>query len=520
MKTFLDKLLEYYSLTKEDYFELSKEVTLGDVPEYTNLKNIDECANYLKKKAAANTKILIYGDYDCDGIMSTSIMVNTFSKLGYKVGFYIPFRETDGYGLNVERVEYFASLGYKLFVCVDNGIVQYEAIDKVNELGCECVVIDHHTPGETLPNAKYIIHPQVSEFGDINMSAGCVCSFVSRAMLGYFDKYLFTLGAVSLISDLMELKGYNRTIVKVGLEYLNENMFSNLVSLLDSPKAKIDEFDLSMNICPKINAVARLINDNKLFNIVRLFITDDPTLISSYSKWVKAVNEERKRLITEVSESINFVDDSKHVIFPILKMKEGLTGLVANKIMEKYNKPVFVCVKEANNPNIYKGSARSKDNFSVVEFLNDNSDLFLTFGGHKNAGGFSFNKENYAEVVKRADEYAINHPFVENKLDKYVEVNLNEINNENYDILMTFGPFGQGNPYPAFMIKGFMVDSFNYSADKRHIITKISMNSSICYFNYNSEILDYTKVNLIGKFNLNIFNGRKSVQFIVFDYEI
>ena len=88
MKTFLDKLLEYYSLTKEDYFELSKEVTLGDVPEYTNFKNIDECANYLKKKAATNTKILIYGDYDCDGIMSTSIMVNTFSKLGYKVGFY------------------------------------------------------------------------------------------------------------------------------------------------------------------------------------------------------------------------------------------------------------------------------------------------------------------------------------------------------------------------------------------------------------------------------------------------
>ena len=272
MKTFLNKLLEYYGITEADFDLLINED--DNLPSFLNFNKIDEASLYLKDKIKNNAKILIYGDYDCDGIMATSIMYLTLEKLGIKPGFYIPFREKDGYGLTIENIDRFHQLNYDLIILVDNGITLTNEIDYLNKLGMEALIIDHHTPKDILPNAKYIIHPSVSNFGDINMSAGAVSFYFSEALLGYTDPYLLSLASISILSDAMPMIDYNKKLVKKGLVYINEYKFPNLCLLLEKNE-NINEIDLSMNLVPKINAIGRLINDNNLFNIVKYFITKD-----------------------------------------------------------------------------------------------------------------------------------------------------------------------------------------------------------------------------------------------------
>ena len=269
MKDFKEKLLEHFKLTEEDYEKLTKEVSLDDLHNFLEYKNINECATYVHKLIEKKEKILIYGDYDCDGIMSTSIMYLALKTNDYTPGFYIPFRETDGYGLTKDNVDKFFKLGYRILILVDNGIKLNDEIEYANSLGMEVIVLDHHINDDKLPDAKFILHPIISGFSNINMSAGTVCFFFSIAYLGFVDEYLLSLAAISTISDLMPLHDKNRTLVRLGLKAINKNKYLNLFLLVNQKQKAMNEKDISMSIAPKVNAIGRLINDNKLFDIVR-----------------------------------------------------------------------------------------------------------------------------------------------------------------------------------------------------------------------------------------------------------
>ena len=310
----------------------------------------------------ANRKILIYGDYDCDGIMSTSIIYNMFQSINYKVGFYIPSREKDGYGLNISKIDFFKNLGYEVIICVDNGITLVDEVNYLHEKNMECVILDHHLLQDELPNTKYIIHPQLSSL-PINTSAGAVSFIFSTAFLNKIDPYLLTLGSISIISDLMSLKDYNRTIVRLGLNLINEYKFPSIMSLIGETEDEITENDIAINIAPKINAVCRVMDDDSIFNVVRLFTSLDEIKISKYGKWINLVNEKRKEILNDALLNNSNIDLENNAIVEIIDMKEGLASLIANKYLSKYNKPTFILVK---NHDVYKGSVRSKENFNVV----------------------------------------------------------------------------------------------------------------------------------------------------------
>lgn len=515
MKDFKSRLLEYYGITNDDFLLLSKNNTLEDLPKADNYKDIDKCATYLREAVNNNKKILIYGDYDCDGVMATSIAYLTLKSDKYTPGFYIPFRETDGYGLTKENIKRFKDLNYDILLLVDNGITLNEEIDYANSLGMDVIIFDHHTIEDSVPKAKFILHPTFSGFSNYNMCAGSVSFFFSIAYLGIIDEYLLTLAMISTISDLMELKAYNRLIVKLGLDALNKNHYRNIMTLINNEKPRINEFDIGMTVCPKINAIGRVVTDNHLFNIIRYFvILDDDSFTSKTATWIENTNLYRKQLVKDLSNSVEIDQKMNSIVLVEDNLKEGLTGLVAAKYMEDYDKPTVILVQSSKTDSYLKGSIRSKNGFDVNIILDDVKDLLISYGGHANAGGLTLDKKNFVEFKERFEKAASKHHFITDE-SKQIEINLDEINKENYDLIQSLSPFGQGFHRPEFIIKGIKSNFLTVSRDGKHIIKKVSPNSAIVYFNFDKSIFNYELINLIGYYDINYFRGFCFVQFHV-----
>ena len=489
MTSFLDKLLTYYELDYSSYLK-NKEKSLIDIPKFSRFPNLKEVTNYIKDSIKQNKKILIYGDYDCDGIMSTSIIYLTLMYGSeYRPGFYIPNREIDGYGLTINNIDKFKKLGYDIIILVDNGISLIEQIDYANSLGIECVILDHHNVGEKLPNAKYIVHPDLVNFGKYNISAGVVSFYFSWAYLEYINPYLLSLGAISTISDVMILQEYNSLIVKEGLKAINKHKFSQIFDLLGNAKENLNESDLSLLIVPKINSICRVLNDDS------------------------RINDKRKELSHAKTEDVDF---TKPAIFYINPENEGISGLIAANLMTQSLKPTFVLCPERFHPNILKGSARSYNNFNVAESLNKASEVLITHGGHECAGGFSLDIKDYEKFQNIIYEIAKNTPPYE-KQYKYIELEYEEINLKNYEIYMSFSPFGQGHEKPLFLLKDFVISNFKKTNDGKHLLFKNNL-YSIAYFSYDKEIEKYDIASLLCEFSLNEFRGSKSVQLKVIDF--
>ncbi|MBQ9266315.1 MAG: DHH family phosphoesterase [Bacilli bacterium] len=511
MKSFFDRLLEYFQISEEEY---NKWQTLNesDLPSFNVFPHIDEIVEYFKKAIKEKKKILVYGDYDCDGIMSISIIVNLFKTQNYNVGYYVPNREFDGYGLTKANIDKFKELNYDIILCVDNGITLFDEIEYANKLGIEVVVFDHHKLQEgKLPNAKYFLHPDLSEIGKYNICAGQVCFYFSWAFLGEIDKYLLTLSMLSTISDMMPLRDYNRTFVKVGLKYLNEYKYENIMNLIDKKFEIINEDNIGSEVAPKINAICRMLNDNTRFSIVKYFIRDEENQ-EQRLKWINATNAKRKELVQSYSTEVK-VEDDKNSIVLVIDKGEGIAGLIANNLLQKYNKPVVVFSTNEHN-SILKGSARSKTGFDIVESFNYCKDLLVTYGGHECAGGLSLDKSNLDEFINKFDEFAKNHPFISEKRNNF-KISLGEINITNYNLLRNFAPFGEDFPKPIFLLKDLNLATCYTSLDGKHLFMDISSYAKLVYFNFDKNVVAKRSANLLGTLSRNSFRGIDQIQFVV-----
>ncbi len=516
MKTFKEKLFEYYNLDETSFKNLTKELIEADFLNIYNYKNIKEISQFIKDEIANNKKILIYGDYDCDGIMSICIMYLTLKKLGITPGFYIPFREIDGYGINKERINCFKKLKYDTISLVDNGITLCEEVDLIHDLGMKVVIIDHHTIKEKVPNTPYILHPMVSNIGEYNASAGALCFYLSYVMLNQVDEYLLSLGGISIISDMMPLVSYNRTLLRHALKAINKNKFYQIQKLVNF-KNEITENDIGMKIAPKVNAIGRIVTDNKLFNVVKFFIETDVKKIDYYADFIESTNLKRQNLVEEVSQDLKSkISEDLAFIILVLDIKEGLTGLIANKLLQIYNKPTLILTNDKENN--LKGSIRSKHGLNVFNLLEENSSLFIAYGGHELAGGITTSKENLDKIKEIFNNYAKEHPFTEERI-KGIDITIDDVNETNYSIIKELSPFGQDFNVPLFKLNNFNTNFFKFSYDKNHIITNLSFNSSLVYFSFDKEILNNKFVNLIGTIDENVFNGKKTIQFKVKSYE-
>ena len=509
----LEKLLNYYGLSKSDYEYMSRPLSEVKLIDPNSIKGMDEVVTRIKKAIKDKEKIIIYGDYDCDGVSATSIMVKTFQKLDYEVSYYIPSRYKDGYGLNVKNVIKMKNNGFSLIICVDNGISAFESISKAKELGIDVIVIDHHDVPPQRVEAVGIIHPIVSEISPIIGSGGYMSLFVSGALLGHYDHYLVTIAGLSTISDLMELKGYNRDVVRLAIDNLKRYKYKPLYYLLDNNV--INEKAFSLSIAPKINAVGRLMEDTSVNRLVKYLISEDDLEIERLHEWILSINEQRKELTKEVVDNLPKMDNQNGICM-LSNMKEGLIGLVANRLMNEYNVPTIIFTEAEEG--ILKGSIRSKEGFNVVKAFESLNKYLLTGGGHALAGGLSIKKSDFEafrdDFIKLTETYKI-----EEVKEETIGISLNEINYKTYELLQSFAPFGMGFKEPLFEVDHLPTRALTFISGGKHLSTKLSINTKLLGFNISeSEMKSSPEVDIIGTFNVSEFKGYETLEFRVQKY--
>ena len=515
MESLFKRLLDYYQINEDDYRDLTMPVDETNFFLGHTFKGMDQCVEVVKNAVKENKKIFIYGDYDADGIMSVSILVKMFSYLNYPVSYHIPNRYLDGYGLTLKRSEEIVNNGYDLLITVDNGVTAFEGIEYAKKHGLTVLVFDHHQPDTVLPNADYILHPVISEFGEVATSAGFVTFMFALNYLKRFDQYLATLAAISLVSDMMPLLSYNRHLLRLVIDLYKQHSFYNIDLLKE--REPFNETSIGMKIAPKINAIGRVIEEDQyLSRTVEFFTNEDKSLLLNYNEWINSVNNERKEVTKEATENSVNVDVSQPAIVLIIEQKEGVIGLIANSFVKKYNKPTIVFALDQSGA-YYKGSCRAPRGFNIVNAFNQLEELLEASGGHAMAAGCTIKKENY-EAFKQAfiDIAAKSEIEIE---DSYaIPLYINDINLENYQLVEAFSPFGENWPAPKFKLSRIKVSSLMYSRDAQHILTSIGNSSKLTGFYFSKEKMsEYQYVDMIGTLRVSTFYNKKTVEFLISD---
>ncbi len=517
-QTLFERLLDYYHITKEDYDYLTRDVSFSDIPSPDHFKGMPEAVELLEKYLGNDAKIIVYGDYDADGITATSIMVKAFEYLHKKISYYIPSRYIDGYGINLENAKKIVEAGYQLVITVDNGISAFEAISYLRENGVDVLVIDHHERQEELPNANVIIHPIISEYSDVSTSGAYSSFMVASALLKRYDKYLSTLAAISLISDMMPLVSYNRDFLRVIIKNYQYGEFPQIDFLLEG--YPFNDNSIGMTIAPKINAVGRVDRTTNINRLVKYFTSENKDELLSYRSWILSLNSLRKEKSKEARENIinNLEDTSEAALVVICDLDDGLLGLVANSLVGKFKKPVVVFTEDSTDPNLLKGSARSVNGVALASLFSQLSDCEETFGGHALAAGVSIKKENY-EVFKEKFISLVASIDVQKVEEVAVDITLNEISKETYDLIETFGPFGESWKSPLLRVRRIKANSLMYSRNGENIISSIGFNSRIVGFGLSKdEMSEYNYVDFTGNIRISEFNGKKYYEFVVKDF--
>lgn len=459
------------------------------------MKGMKEAVDRISKALDEGEKIVIYGDYDVDGITSTSIMVRGLTALHGQVGYYIPQRETEGYGLNGKALEKLSSEGYTLLITVDCGISSADLISKAPQ-GLDIIVTDHHTPPEILPRCVAVINPHQKDCPyPYKELAGCGVAYtLCRALFmkreGHDYDGAVELAALGTIADVVSLTGENRIIVREGMKRFLTTPIKGLAALLRASgivhedTTEIRRADqVSFGLAPRLNAAGRIAQASEG---VRLMITDDGREAETLANKLCETNVTRQTIEREIFEQAKeriaelhmeqdmaFVVDGKD-------WHPGVIGIVASRILEIYHRPVFVLTIRNG---VGKGSCRSIPAFNIYDALAKQSDLLLQYGGHKMAAGFSISEENIPEFRRRMNEYARSVLTEEDcvpVLDVEENLPLDDITIDFIHSLDLLEPCGCDNPKPLFSTSGAFVETTRHmGADGRHFKCQLSGKSGL-----------------------------------------
>lgn len=491
-------------------FLLSFEDNLEDILNYKDLKDneykIDHIVDRIIYAKENKQKVLIVGDYDCDGICSSTIMCDIFTKLNIEHKCYIPNRVKEGYGLNETIVDQAIRKNYNLLICVDNGVLCNELLSKLQDNGVDYLVIDHHHYEEFI-NEDKLLHPNLLSEYYHNQCATGLCYLLSTRLLDNND-FALMLSCIATISDVMKLKNVNRYYVVEGMKLLNKTDLICLKLLNESDV--FNEESLMFTLIPKINATGRLSIANPN-DTVRYLLDKNDVNIMTHSKLLSDINKKRKDLTSSYyNEIIKEIDtNSEFIIIYKDGIEEGIIGILAGRISNTYNKP---CVIFTNKETI-KGSIRSIKGVDLKIFFKDFNKL-ISYGGHELAAGISIN-QNDLESFK---EY-VNNKMLDLVIDQekfYLSLDDKDLCINNYLELMEFRPFGEGFRIP---LVGYthIINDIKLLSNNKHSKIVINESLEVIFFNRNLIQEGYRaddKLLIIGNIKLNEFNKKKSIQIL------
>lgn len=428
------------------------------------LIDMDKATERIFKALQNNERICVYGDYDADGVTSTALLYDYLNSLGANVTYYIPSRESEGYGMNNNAVDKIYADKVKLIITVDNGVSAIEQIDYASSLGIDTVVTDHHTPPATLPHAVAVVNPHredcMSEFKHLS-GVGVVFKLIMALedehldIASLLEKYS-DITSLGTIGDIVSLTGENRIIVKNGLKNIKALNRIGINALLDSAgikgNSKLTAGKVSFTLIPRINACGRLALSEKS---VELLLTKDEIIATEIAAQLSEDNKNRQEIEkTILEEVLDYIEENPHLKYKRIMVisgngwHQGVIGIVASRVKDIYGKPVIIITTDGD---IAKGSGRSIEGFSLIDAITSCKDLLTHFGGHPMAVGLSINSSDIEEFSIRLNQYAKqigDMPLQTLKID--CKLNPKFLNTELAKSVAMLEPFGAGNPTPVF----------------------------------------------------------------------
>lgn len=473
-------------------------------------------------------KIIIYGDYDVDGITSVTVLKKFLEEQGLKTGEYIPNRLNEGYGLNKEAVKNISEQGYTLIITVDCGISCIEEIEYAKELGMEVIVTDHHEPGEIIPDCLAVVDAKRKDnkypFNQL-AGVGVVFKLIQAISLKLnleakeYLKYL-DIVCVGTISDIVPLIDENRVITKLGFKLVEKTRNIGLKTLLESTGYKeINSTTISFGIAPRINACGRMGEEKEA---LELFLTNNIQEAKQISERLNQYNIERQETEKQIfKQAIQEIEEENKDVPCIILGKEGwhhgIIGIVASKVTDIYFKPsILICFEGEEG----KGSGRSIPGFDLHDAVMNCNTYVEKFGGHSMAIGINVKKENFEKFKKEFEEYVQNShindiiPII--KIDK--EIDLRKINIQDIRDLKLLEPYGEANKMPLFLIKNMKIQSIRTLSEGKHIKLKLGIDNYIADaigFNMGNIAEQYLigdRVDVVGSLEINDFGDNENIQ--------
>ena len=506
--------------------------SLEDLHDPYLLHDMEKAVERIRQAIERGELILVYGDYDADGMTSASIVKESLEQLGAECLIYLPNRFTDGYGPNASVYKYFIEQqGVSLIVTVDNGVAGHEAIDLAQSMGVDVIVTDHHSMPEVLPDAYAIVHPEHQEADyPFKHLAGCGVAFkLACALLEEVQVELLDLVAIGTIADMVSLTDENRIMVQYGLEVLRNTQRLGLQELFEVAgisSSDLTEETIGFQLAPRLNALGRLDDPNPAIDLLTGF---DDEEVHEIALMIQEKNEERKEIVQAIyEEAKSLVDPNKSVqVLAKEGWNPGVLGIVAGRLLEELGQTVIVLNIEDGRA---KGSARSIEAVDIFEALDPHRELFIAFGGHAGAAGMTLEAEQLDALSEILETYVKDKGIdAKGKSQLYLDEEL-DLENLNLDTVKSFerlAPFGMDNQKPIFYIRDFQVENArSMGAGDSHLKLKISKgtaNFEVVAFGQGAKATEFAQtkqLELAVTLSVNQWNGQTTLQLMMVDARV
>ena len=516
------------------------------------MTDMEKAVDRVHKAVENKENVMIYGDYDVDGISSTCTMYIYFKSIGLDICYYIPDRFEEGYGINKDAVKKAKENNINLIITVDTGITAVEETEYARELNIDIIITDHHDCPKILPYAFAVVNPKKPNCGyPFKELAGVGVAF--KFISAYNNKYNKTkldfdyycqFAAMGTVADIMPLTGENRVMVSVGLKKMQDSDNYGINAILESyfkfkGKKNISSDIVGFYIAPRINAAGRLYKADKA---VELFLSESQSAADIISEELSVLNKQRQDMEKEIfiqaeNEMRNIINtnllNQGKKIFVLYKdnWNQGVIGIAASKLAEKYNKVFILLTKDSGNGAIYKGSCRSVENINITEALQSCADILLKYGGHEKAAGLSVEYKNINELDRRLNDYTDNNNLEIEREKIYnieCEIQAGDMNCGIIREIEILEPFGSANPVPLFMIAECRIINITPMGENKHIRIDFEcsgysgnkINFEAVYFNMDPRDFTfgrYDEVDIVCNASINEYMNRERVQYIIRD---
>lgn len=496
------------------------------------LCDMDKAVERIRKAIENKEKVVVYGDYDVDGITSTALLVSYLREQGVNVEAYIPDRQNEGYGINKAAVKKISESGATLLISVDTGITAFEETEYARELGCDVIITDHHECKQELPKAVAVINPKridcnypFKDLAGVGVAFKLVCAASEKTESELLSQYA-DLVALGTIADVVSLKDENRIIAARGIEKLSKNPNPGLAAVISTLGLRQKWNNcavVSYSIAPRLNAAGRMSN---AMIAVDLLLTKDP--LEAQELAIKLDNDNKNRqyeekiIFDEAVEMINSIDlaDKKVLVLAKRNWHHGIIGVVASRICERYNK---TCILISIENEWCKSSGRSVEGINLFDALGNCSDILEKFGGHAYAAGFSIKEEYIGELDRRLNEFARNCECDEKMPQMLIDskISVSDINAATIRKTEVLAPYGAGNRVPVFALMEAKIVDIKTLSDGKHCRILVEKDKRIVEaiaFGAGSMASEYyvgDVVDLAGELNINLYNGQVRLQIIV-----